>query len=242
MKKNDFKLVKTSKEEKVNKSPKKKYIITERMIKHLENENLKLRSIHSETKYAKVVFEYIKQENIKIEFEFELIEETIIFEFNGEKLTDKWRIFASKLYEEIIESLRFVHKDKEWSLSRYYIGFVEEYEKRKSEEFLNSITEEIKKIDKRSQIEAMSEENRFFFDLEDIHHLSFYITGEDGLKLIDLLKEMKLVTYQKLEENLFEIELIGKDKGIDRINRKIVFARELAKMGYNTWVDYDEDQ
>lgn len=227
--------------ENLKKGKKESFLIKKQLLEHIENEKTKLIYFQSTERYSKFTFEY-KEENAiwKIPFEIEYVIDTLIVDFEGKDLPDPIRMVASKLLKEIISSIRFMHKDKYWSLSYYFLDDIKHYKKRLTKEFLIELEGEWKKIKRLAELEAMDDDDYLFFKTEDVHDLSLWVAGEDGRLLCEYLEELKLITFQQSGLNRYEIQLTGKKEDIKIVNEKIVFAREIAKYGYNIWTDYVE--
>lgn len=244
MEKNHLMLLQFHREKQKGKIPKKRLVVERKDIEHIATEKLRLKEFKNEKNYATFTFGYfVDSKEWDIVFELEIIVDTLVVEFIGEEIPESVRIKASKILEDVVQALRFKHKDKYWVFSHYYIGDVEEYEQRKKNEFPRYYESEIEKIFNLSKIESMSDDNHLFFELEEIEGLSLFIVGEDGKVLCEYLEEKGFIYYEEVKKNRYIIEFV-EDKIVDEeelINRKIVFAREIAQYGYNIWVDYNNN-
>lgn len=218
--------------------PKREALVEKKWLLHLESEECKLTRFNSGKDHAQFVFTY---QGIDFVFQLDFVVDTLILDFEGAGLSEFHRIQASKLLERIIESLRFRHKDKYWSLSHYYIDNLKRYEERKNPSYPVQYHNEWKRIIKLAKMEIMDDSDRLFMEVEDIHDLELKIVGEDGKVLCAYLKENGFIDYHTTYENECIIEFLDPTDELDNINRKIVFAREVAYFGYNIWVDYPED-
>jgi hypothetical protein len=217
----------------------KKELVTRNQLNHIESDAFKLVNFESSYEYANFTYQHIREGEVwDINFELEHILDTLIVEFDGSKYPDYIRIQASLLMDKVIESLRFQHKDKFWSLSHYYIGDVGEYQKRLDKDFPAKQAEHWVKITKMMKIEFMDELDQLFFEAENMHDFQLKVVGQDGKVLCDYLSSMGLIEFKEITDNEFEITLPESSDDLDDINQKIIFAREAAKYGYNIWVDY----
>lgn len=208
----------------------------------MENENIKMTSFEANEAYAEVMFAYETEEKVwDILYTIEYVLDTLIVDFDGSNLPDSIRMKASELFERLLESIRFLHKDKYWSLSYYYIDDKKEYEKRLQDEFPVSLQDEWKKMKNMAKIEPMDSDDYLFFKVEDIHDLSLRVVGEDGRKLCEVLKKLNIVDYAKVAGNEYELQ-IDEEETLESIKIKLIYQREIAKYGYNVFTDYyDKD-
>lgn len=220
---------------------KKEKLVTREAIAHIENHEIVLKNFESSSTYSTFSFDYtVEGKTWTIPFEVEVIIDTLILDFDGSDMPENIRIKASELTEKLVESLRFKHRDKFWSLSHYFIDNLEEYELRKKESYAKSFEHDWLRIYNLSKLEAMDEVDQLLFEVEDIHDLALKIVGLDGKKLCEYLMELGLITYKKVAKTEFEISFNETDEAdyLEQINQKIIFAREVARYGYNIWVDY----
>lgn len=210
-------------------------------IGHIATETLVIKSLVSDPNMAEIQFVWSDgRKEWEINFLLEIILDTLVVEFDGNNYHDDIRIKASQILEKLVESLRFRHRDKYWSLSHYYISDVANYEARKKKEYPQSKGDFWKKISTLFHFERMEDVDYLLFSLENNHELLLRISGEDGKILCDHLSDIGIAHYNKLAENEYEIVLIGDEVGHEAIHKKIVFAREAITLGYNIWVDYDD--
>jgi len=215
-------------------------LIQKHFLTHIEDENVTLTSFDANEEYAEFVFTYQQEEQTwDIFYTIEFLIDTLIVDFDGSGLPDSIRLKASELFEQIIKSIRFLHKDKFWSLSHYYIDDVKEYQKRLEDDYPLSLQEEWKKMKNMAAFEPMDQDDYLFFKVEDIHDLSLRIAGEDGKKLCEALKKLGIIEYAKVAENEYEMQIDEKD-ALESIKIKLIYQREIAKYGYSVFTDYYE--
>lgn len=216
------------------------FVVTESFLKHIENDQCKLRFGNADENYANFSFEYEENGNFwNIPFEMEVVYETIAIEFEGGHLPESIRMVASKLLEEVIYATRFLHKDKYWSLSNFYIKDVATYKQRVQAAFLEQMDAVWSKIAQMAKVEKMDIEDYYFFEAEGIDDVSLWMTGEDAHMLLNYLEEKNIIrAFRKRNENLYEVELFIQKDPIQTINAKLIFERELSELGYNIWTDY----
>lgn len=218
-----------------------KDLVSESKLKHIENQSVQLIELESSPVFATFVFRFFDgKEEWDIPFELEIILDTLIAEFNGEDLPDRIRLKASNLMEQVVDSLRFQHRDKYWSIGHYYIPSVKEYHLRNDINYPIQFQNEWKRIFNLTKVGDMDEMDMLFYEAEDVHDLMLLIVGEDGKILCDYLEAQGYITYKEVAENGYEIELKGASSGVDVLNQKTIFAREVARYGYNIWVDFME--
>lgn len=214
-------------------------LVSKSQLKHIESECIKLMEVESSPVYATFAFLYHDgNKEWKIPFELEIILDTLIAEFDGEELADSVRIKASYLMEQVIEALRFQHKDKFWSIGHYYIPNVEEYHLRNNVAYPIKNEKEWNRILNLTKVEAIDEMDLLFYEAENVHDLMLMIVGQDGKVLCEYLQNKGFIKYKAYTDNGYEIELMNSENGMDLLNRKTIFAREIAKFGYNIWVDF----
>lgn len=233
-----FKIIKNNKQI----IKKEKNIMEKEILEKLENEKREL--VHFESDKIEAFFTFkceYEKEYFYINFHLELLGETLIFDYEGSSFTEEMNFIATEINNEILNAIKFMHKDKILALSMYYIANVEKYKERKEETYLINRLNDFKKINNISKIEIMDEAEIDFFEIEEIDDISLYISGEDGKKLGEFLKKEKLIyNFLKKDKNKFEIKFKKTQNYLKDINRKMVFARELSILGYNAWTDYPE--
>jgi hypothetical protein len=234
-----FEVIKNNNPEKVVSRP---FLVLESSLQHITNENLIQTHFKSTKSEARIVY-VLKHDSkeYQLKFDFELIEETILLDFNGYAYNDEIRFIASEILEKMIEALRFAHKDKEWSISHYYIFDKEAYQIRIEPNYARSLANEWKKMRNKAEMEAKDPNNYFHLSSEDIHDLSLRAVGYDGYLLCETLKELNIIDYQKIDVNEYEMTILGNVDELERLKMKIAFVRELAKYGYNVFADYYEE-
>jgi len=235
---NKFKVIENKQ---VKNDRRKPFLINRKMLEHIENEKLVMTYFEANQEYSRFTFEYNDGIAVwKIPFEIEYVVDMLIVDFNGKELSDETRFVASGVLKDVLCSLRFAHKDKYWSLSHYFIDDMEHYRKRLEKDFVIKLENEWKKIRRNAEIETMDNDDYMFFRSEQINDLNLWITGEDGLVFCEFMKEIGLIKYKKEGKTQCMIELVGDKKGLKKVNEKIIFARDVAKYGYNIWTDYVE--
>jgi len=237
MDKKEFTLIKTSQKDRVAVS-KKEPLLKKEMIQHLEKDGLIIKKFKATPHYA--TFTLHDDKNVEIVFEIEYVIDTLIVDFNGFKLSDDYRLKASKLLLKVVNAIRFLHKDKFIMFGNHFIPDEEEYRIRTKKEYASSMHDDWIRINNLSKLESMDEDHHLYFEIEDVHDLCLAIAGEDGKLLCEELKNLHIATYESLSESEYEIELTGVSNEKEALKRKIIFAREIAKYGYNVWVDYVE--
>jgi hypothetical protein len=216
-------------------------LVKESFLKHIETEHIQLASFDSNEEYAEFVFCYTENEKKwNILFTIEFVIDTLIVDFEGSELPDSVRLKASKIFEQVIQSIRFLHKDKFWSLSHYYIDDEKEYKKRLERSYPKALKEEWLKMKNMATIEPMDSDDYLFFKVEDIHDLSLRIAGDDGKLLCEVLKELGIIEYAKVALNEYEMQIDEKNE-LESIKKKMIYEREIAKYGYNIFTDYYEE-
>jgi hypothetical protein len=219
-------------------------LLEREMIQHIEQEDLRLVTFKSGKKEAVLGYELIlsKDETYKITFDIEEIEETLVVEFNGGELPENIRLLGSELLERIVKSIRFKHKEKEWSLSRYYVWDSEAYSERVNPEYPEKRKEEWVKLFKKIERDTIQDYEILLLELEEVHDISLRIAGLDGYYLVEYLQKIGVLSYEKIHENEYDLQL-KKPKHFserDGWEMKILLSKELMKYGYNVWVDYEE--
>lgn len=238
MEKKPFTLLHFDQTNSKKKVAKKLALLEKKWLLHLENDDYALVYFDSGKDHAAFTFTYADYD---LDFALDLIVDTIILDFDGAGLPENIRIKASELIGRIIESLRFQYKHKYWSFSHYYLDNIKRYEERKNLDYPAQFHDEWKRIANLAKMESMDDADRLFMQVEDIHDLELNIVGDDGKVLCDYLQAMKLIRYRMVHENQWILEFLEPLDELGNINRKIVFAREVAYFGYNIWVDYPED-
>lgn len=245
MKKRHLEIVKTEAPKKITRQ--KKYVIDEDKIKHLENDTLKFDFSEKDEDYACITFEYTKENKEKIKFEIELVlykeANSLLIEMVRGTESDETRLIASKVMGEILQAIRFLHKEKLFHLSKYHIVDEEEYRNRLTPTFLNTLEKDIEKIYHQTKRQPIDPDLEFLMTVDGLNHLFLIVVGEDGKKLCELLEKLELASYREVVPNHYEIifeEYV--DDELLLMNWKYHFEKQLFGYGYNVFVDYEDEE
>lgn len=240
--KDKFQVISNRKIEKKN----ERMLLSPENIKRTENENMKILNFSSDKNLATWTCEIQSEGTVtKISYVLERVGEgELIFEIEGEKLSEEERILASSYMLYLLESFRFFYKQDAYHLSKYLILDKEGYERRKEKEFLLYIEEEIQDIQYGIAYEELTDYEYLYTELEDTHSVQLKMCGEDAHLLCEFLQEKGMITFERVEENLFWIEPILSEEEEDpdymRIKSLLFILKGIAKYEYNIWLDYRE--
>lgn len=190
--------------------------------------------------YAIIEFGQLIQKKILIELA--VIDDNIMIEILEGYEDDERRLMASDIMEQIIEGVRFLHRDKFWTLSKYHVLDKKEYAERCEETFLEEKKDEILHELKRAKHDPIDEDLQFLTMVEGIHQLHLLIVGVDGKLLSEKFEQWGIGTKRDWGNNTYEIVIAETGDDLGDMNWKYSIEKVLYAYGYNVFLDYEETE
>lgn len=205
--------------------------------KYKEKHEFQINKFKTSPNYSKLVLGSIEGWEVVVEIERAL--DSVYIHFNGRKLEEYQRVITSDVIWEIIEFSRFKHKNMAWILGDYCIDGEEYYQIRLDVEKIKSFSEEWEELFEEMIDQVNDERLNYFMEEQEIDEMYLYITGDDGVILCKMLEELGILTFAKIDVNLYEIKFMDNFDHEETMKLKMVFSNYLRSNGYNCFTDYE---
>lgn len=217
-------------------------MLQEFILKDLEKE-VAYEIVENKENETKINFFFSKQKIIEVN----VIEEMNMIFFETSKkmnnLTEEDRMKLTMILDSLRGRMRFAYKNYYFIMPYEYITNKDVYEKRaRGEVDFQEINEVLEKVEK----EHPKTQEMVALEIEEkIDDIRIFAIGKDAKKMLDILKEKRVIDYKKLNDYYYEVDYIEKISGVygkkEKVFKMLALARELKKIHYNVYVNYKND-